>query len=316
MEKEQIAPFTKMRAQKILTRIESGNFDENDIYNIFMTLREYSSDIDNPIFREVGDFVAHNDERNKGMITESLEILYLKYKFFFDYLSQSKAVNISKPFPLYVKRLILDQIDKYDATDFNKKFSMNKNLLKSQINTIFSEDKKNEQAYMKKHKINDNTLDAINDLLKFKVNEPIFNQDQLISDFLKVIKTNNLKVDTTKILEHSDKMTVCIMLLLHQTKFNFKFQEFAPAYCMIARDNLSISHNRKLTDKESLGNLNITVMVQVEDQGKHIPVAFPIITTHVSVSNWCETDVFVAEKMHVNEPLCSTKNGKIRNITS
>ncbi|MDH5356168.1 MAG: hypothetical protein OEY09_17130 [Gammaproteobacteria bacterium] len=97
-------PIEKAKAQKLLVKLESGNFDENDIDNLFMRLRAYSHG--NRIFREVADFVAHNDERNKGVATESLEAFYLSFKYFLEYISPKKSLDIGSSFPLYVKKLM------------------------------------------------------------------------------------------------------------------------------------------------------------------------------------------------------------------
>ena len=60
----------KTKVQKIVEKIESGHFDENDIDNIFMKLRAYSKNF--WVFREIADFVAHNDERDRGLVNQAL----------------------------------------------------------------------------------------------------------------------------------------------------------------------------------------------------------------------------------------------------
>ncbi|HDU8584939.1 TPA: hypothetical protein RG682_000381 [Vibrio alginolyticus] len=94
-------PIDKTKAQKLVTKLEAGDFDENDVDNLFMRLRAYSHG--NKVFREVADFVAHNDERNRGITNESLEAFYLSFKFFEEYTSSKKPLDITSPFPLYIK---------------------------------------------------------------------------------------------------------------------------------------------------------------------------------------------------------------------
>ncbi|MCK8109134.1 hypothetical protein MTF64_19840, partial [Pseudoalteromonas sp. 2CM41L] len=54
----------KNKAQKLILKIEKGQFDENDIDSLFMRMRAHSNKM--PVFREIADFVAHNDQRDRG----------------------------------------------------------------------------------------------------------------------------------------------------------------------------------------------------------------------------------------------------------
>ena len=87
-------PIEKAKAQKLVLKLESGDFDENDIDNIFMRLRAYSHG--NRIFHEIADFVAHNDKRDKGVSAESLEAFYLSIKYFLEYVSPKKTLDIGR----------------------------------------------------------------------------------------------------------------------------------------------------------------------------------------------------------------------------
>ena len=138
----------KVKAQKLLLKLESGDFDENDIDNIFMRLRAYS--YGNRIFLEVADSIAHPDKRNKGVCVESLEAFYLNFKYFLEYVSPNKSLDIGKPFPLYVKKLMKYQIDKCNEAHLKEKFNVTRRRLKSRVDTIFSEDKNSKKAFLKK----------------------------------------------------------------------------------------------------------------------------------------------------------------------
>ena len=87
---QKISGNSKEKAQKIVSRIESGKFDEIDVDSLLMLLRAFSND--HLIFREISDFVAHNDERKKGITTNSLEAFYLNLKYFIEYVSKKKEL--------------------------------------------------------------------------------------------------------------------------------------------------------------------------------------------------------------------------------
>ena len=75
----------KVKAQRVVEKIERGAFDDNDIDNLFMKLRAYSRGYH--VFREVADFVAHPDARDQGLTNESLEAFSLIMRYFTEYLS-------------------------------------------------------------------------------------------------------------------------------------------------------------------------------------------------------------------------------------
>lgn len=320
-------PIEKAKAQKLLLKLESGNFDENDIDNIFIRLRAYSHG--NRIFREVADFVAHNNERNQGVSAESLEAFYLSFKYFLEYVSPKKSLDIRNPFPLYIKKLMKYQIDKCKDVDLKEKFNVTKQRLKSRIDTVFSEDKQNKKAFMKKPKLSEDTLKALQHILGFIGSHPAFDQDQVISELLAVIKANRLNINEDELLKYSDKIAACVALLLHDTTFEYGAHK--QGHCKVSCEKTSISYNQTFVDqdgnpveyKESFGNLQVLGHVVLENDGKDLTVCYPLMTTNLSVEDWCDDDMFVIEpktedhpnylhrKIIFDQELCFTDGGKI-----
>lgn len=317
----------KAKAQKLVLKLESGNFDENDVDNIFMRLRAYSHG--NRIFREVADFVAHNDERDQGVTAESLEAFYLSIKYFLEYASPKISLDIGSPFPLYVKKLMKYQIDKCKDSDLKEKFNVTKNRLKSRIDTIFSEDKKNKKAFMKKSKLSEDTLKALQHILSFIGSHPAFDQEQVMTELLSVIKANKINVNEDELLKHSDRIAACVALLLHEAKFEYGAHK--PGYCKVSCEKTSISYNQKFVDQdgnpvelnESFGNLQVLGYVLLEKDGKDLTVCYPLMTTNLSAEDWCDDDMFTIEPITEDHPnylhrkivfdqqLCFTSGGKI-----
>lgn len=317
----------RVKAQKLVQKLETGNFDENDIDNIFMRLRAYSHG--NKIFREVADFVAHNNERNKGVTAESLEAFYLSIKYFLEYVSPKKSLDISRPFPIYVKKLMKYQIDKSKDSYLKEKFNVTKKRLKSRIDSIFSEDKKNHKAFMKKPTMSADTFKALQHILSFIGSHPVFDQNKVISELLAVIKANKLDVNEVNILNHGDRIVACVVLLLHETTFEYGAQK--QGYCRVSCEKTSISHNQRFIDQdgnpvehiESFGNLQVLGHVILDKDGKDLTVSYPLMTTNLSAEIWCEDEMFVIEplaedlpyylhkKISFDMPLCFTDSGKI-----
>ena len=286
----------KLKIQKIISKIETSNFDENDVDNLFMKLRAFSNG--NDVFREVADFVAHNDLRNEGIANKSLESLYLSFKFFNEYTSENKPLNISEPFPLYIKNLMIYQIDKCNEADLKLKFSETKQKLNSWITTLFKDDKKRATTQLKNPNLSKKYFQLIQYLLGFIGVQPAFDHAILISQIINVIKTNELTINENEFIKNADKIILCVLLLLHDSEFNFDGYKFG--YCKLSCNKTFILHTQNLVDQngnkidysESFGTLQLHGYVILDKNGKDITISFPLMTTDLLVDEWCDNTLF------------------------
>lgn len=86
------------KVNKIIDKISSGIFDENDVDILLLKLRAYSDGF--PLFKELSDFVAHNDLRDRGIINTSMEVMYLRMRWYVEHVAPRKDLDITSPFPL------------------------------------------------------------------------------------------------------------------------------------------------------------------------------------------------------------------------
>jgi hypothetical protein len=289
------------KAQKVISKIESGNFDENDVDNLFMRLRAYSKQ--NHIFREIADFVAHNDQRNKGLANDSLEAFYLSFKYFVEYISPKTSLDIFSPFPIYVKKLMKYQVDKCKGEDLKANFNVSKQRLKSRIDTLFSENKKNKTAVLKKPNISENNFNLVKHLLGFIGSQPAFDQSEIICDTLEVINLCKLTVDKEAFLAQSDKITLCILLLIHDAEF--KFGGYKPGLCKLSCEKTAFPHNVNYVDvdgnpvdvEDNYGKLQIQGHVIINKDGKDLTVCFPLMSSDLDAEKWCDGSMFCIEPL-------------------
>lgn len=291
----------KSKAQKIISKIESGNFDENDVDNLYMRLRAYSRN--HHVFREIADFVAHNDERNKGIANNSLEAFYFSIKYFNEFISPKPQLNIFEPFPLYVKKLMKYQVDKCKESDLKTKFNVSKLRLKSRIDTLFTEDKKTQTAVLKKPNISENNFKTIQHLLGFIGSHPAFDQSSIIKSILDVISDCKLKVCEDDFINQQQRITLCILLLIHDAKF--KFGGGKQGYCTLSCEKTELPYGVKYVDPEgnpvedtqTFGNLQINGHVVVDKDGRDLQVCYPLMSTDLEAVSWCEDNLFVIEPL-------------------
>jgi hypothetical protein len=308
-------PVERSKTTKIMEKLETGNFDENDIDSLFMKLRAYSMGF--VIFREVADFVAHNDKRDRGIANQSLETMYLQIKYFLEYVSPKRRLDLSLPFPIWVKRLMKFQVDKCDESQLRDKFNVTRKRLIDRIDGAFKEDKKNNLAIYRQGKLSLDTLNAIKHVLSFIGGSYEFNQNDLINELIAVLKQNKIKFDEATLRSLSNKITVCVLLLFHHTEFDFKGYKLGR--CKISPEKESISHNVKFVDvdgnevfhEESFGNLSVQGTITVEMNGKEVPISHSVMATNLSAEEWCSSDLFYIEPLSKDVPNYMCKRLKL-----
>ncbi|WP_429157928.1 hypothetical protein [Aeromonas veronii] len=291
-----IKPIEKAKAQKIISKIESGEFDENDIDNLFMKLRAYSQGKN--IFREIADFVAHNDERDRGLANTSLETMYLRMKFFIEYNSPQKTIDISKEFPLWIKRLMLLQVDKFDDKVLRDKFNVTSQRLKTRIDNNFKENKKEKTAVIRDGKMSNDTLNAIQYIMSYLISKPAFTHDELIRELVDVISINSIPIDKESFILQSEKISLCIILLLHNATFDHKGHK--PSYTKISSEKEFIpinthfieQNNNTVIIKEQFGKINVNGYVVIRKDDRDVTISYPIMTTNLDAESWCEDSMF------------------------
>lgn len=299
-------PVERSKTNKLIKKIETGNFDENDIDSLFMKLRAYSSEF--LVFREIADFVAHNDLRDRGLANQSLETMYLRIKFFLEYNSPKKHLDLSSPFPIWIKRLIKLQVNKCDESSLRTKFNVTKQRLLSRIDNGFKDDKKNQVTTVKIGKLSQETVSAIQHVMSFINGNAAFSQKDMIDELINVLKSNKIDFDELCLRSLSNKITICTLLLFHKSEFDFK--GYKPGRCEITCEKESISHNVRFVDAdgnevdndESFGNLSIRGTITLDKDGRDLSIAHDIMSTELDAENWCSEALFYIEPFNDEIP--------------
>lgn len=282
----------KAKAQKIIDKIQGGVFDENDVDNLFMRLRAYSSGY--AVFREAADFVAHNDARNQGLVNQSLEAFYLSFKFFLEYGHQQKELDVSKPIPLYIKKLMKYQVDKCKPEQLKKDFNVTRDRLKSRIDNYFKDDKKTKTTQYQEFKVRgQKSVEPIQHLLGFIGSVPAFTGDMLIKDLLSVLKHNKLAFDENAIVSQKPTIILCVMLLMHQSRH--EFDETATGDCQIATEHASVFKEMPPEHQgEGFGELQVIGSIGcIRPDGSPFSVAYPVFQSGLKAVDYCDDSLFV-----------------------
>lgn len=277
----------KIKAQKIVDKIQSADFDENDVDNLFMRLRAYCGNY--RIFREAADFVAHNDARNKGLLNESLEAYYLSYKYFLEYAYQKKRLDLNDPIPLYIKKLLKFQVDKCKPHVLRDKFNVTPERLKARIDTLFKDDKKSQTMELQLFKLSRDSLLPIQYLLSFIGTYPAFTDDELMKELVDVIRMNHLELDEVAFTAQQSTITLCVMLLMHQSFYEFDGSMRGECQISLDQPALILSPFEEIGDKFG----NIQVMGAVSYDGHPVKLVYAIFQSNLKATEYCDASLLI-----------------------
>jgi hypothetical protein len=283
----------KIMIQENIKRIESGNFGANDVYMVYLELRQHVNNGASPyenIFFELSNFVAHNNTRNQGNISDNFKDFYYVSLYLSNYLITGNGIDLSGTFPAQIKEICLNKLSRMEQKTVKNIFDEDKNIIEQALAKAIVCDN-NDTAFINKsapsvvYKIISNLLDRI-------PVEPVFTDDDIIKSLLKVLYMNNIKYDKKNLLNQKDKIILSLLVLIHHTEFDVKLgtKIYCHIYYDINTNNLSLSLGYLVPDKE------------------WISFMYEAITTKLNMNDCC-TDEFL-KKHYIN---LQAKNGSVFN---
>lgn len=298
----------KKDAQKTVDEILEGKFDARHVKYLFITLRDHSSTY--KIFYEIAHFVAHSDNRNCGITNDALESFYLSFRYFSEYATENRKLDISKPFPAYIKKLMMYQVDKCEDADLKRRFNAGKDRIKSQIENLFKYDKKSNTFLLKHIDISQNKFEMLNHILGFIGTKPAYTSESILSELYLAITSNHLICDFQLLSAQKEKIILSVLCLIHNTKYDFGAHKYGQ--CKISCENPSIIREVlelgtigiPLNPLEQYGNLSVLARVSFLNQGKEVNVCFTVLSTDLAADYWCEESMLKMERCtDTNRPI-------------
>jgi hypothetical protein len=294
-----ITGVKREKVNEILNRIKTNSFNYDDIDLLFIHLREYSEK--NSIFEEISHFIAHNETRIKGLIFDSVSALNTRVKMLND-KSNEYLFSVDKPFRKELLDAIKLQVKKLEKNFIQTQFGLSKEMIEERLNEDFVIENK-EKVYIKK--TSQNVLDLISYCLNTIGTIPDFTQNEVIEDINKTLIKNEFSIEGIEY--NSNKIMLCILVLLHRTKFKLNNQKIA--YCHIYYN----AEERGTVKKLGL----YTKVFFSEYEG--IGFGYPIISTNLVLDNWCENNLMdqlenKKTKTGLHQPLIINADFKLSSI--
>jgi hypothetical protein len=286
----------KYKVESIIREIEDGTFNQTDVDNLFMKLRAFSSSF--PKFTEIAHFLAHNDERSKGITVELLRAVQVAMTFQEEYVVGKKELLLDQPFPIYIKKHILNQVTLCDDRDFDWHYALSKEQFRERVNRLFLEDKSTNTARLV-GTINGQEQILLSFLLGSFFPRELFTQNQIINDLIAVMKYNQLNFDESKIGRRGNEITLCIMAILHNTLY--KLGDSKRGKCSINtewQEKIALEYLEKGKDrsvvlpKEDWGTLAVWGLVPSLNPKRDLKLCFRLLTSSLRAEDYCDESMF------------------------
>lgn len=259
----------RQKIQGVLERIENNSFSPDDIDLLLIKLREYS--LRGSVFQELSHFAAHNDSRNIGFTFNHIYGFFNSIVFHKKHIHEKTTV-IQTPVPSYVIETVIYNI-KASKIDFRETYKCSYESFLNKFKNTF-EKNKGSNTYKIKGVVKGTVKKVVEDMLQRLIAEPLYTQDEVISQIIETLELNNFDFDSEAFQQRSDKIILYIMLLMHGTEYNVTKEDIAK----------SVLHISFFKDKKELG---LCAYFIVPDANYPNKLIFPLITTNLDPNLYC-----------------------------
>jgi len=282
----------KNTIQDNVKRIENDNFNSNDLYMIYLGLRNHVNKdgfFYEKIFYELSNFVAHNDNRYKGITLSTFNDFYYVSSYLVNMITGMK-IDLTSMFPSNIKTICLNKLDRMETKTVEKLFGENKVIIGKVIKKAIICNNEN-NAYIDKTAPK-SVYNLIFELLNRVPVEPLFTDEDIINSFLKVLDLNKIKYNKVMLLKQKEKIILSLLVLIHHTEFISKLdcKIHCHIYYYIGTNKLTLNLGYLIPNNEWIGFM------------------YEAITTNMSIYDYCSEEML---KRH-NQDLIK-KNGTVFN---
>lgn len=276
-------PIKKNQVQKNIEKIQNGVFDESNVENLFISLRPYCKGYKQ--FKEIADFVAHSDVRDRGIVNRALLDRCLRLTALFHYSPPNKPLELFNDLPSWIIRLIKNQASLIKNKVFLQEFQFSREDFLEMLDTAYVIDDQKKIAKYTECEFPQLFWDAVKKcFVGISIIAPL-TQTDVIKEIIGVLKTNKININETLIRKNADKITMCILLLLHKTEY--KFEDLNNAETFISANPHYSS--KKDMEENTLPNLYVAGSFVINGlNGQVFEMITPIFTTNLKVEDWCD----------------------------
>lgn len=288
-------PSERQKIQDILDKIQDDSFTPSDIDLILIKLREYSKP--KSLFQEISHFAAHNEIRDQGNTFYHMNGFFSSMLFHTKHSFDGKEpLDFSKPIPSYVIEKIRFNVHLSKDT-FTEKYKCSLNQFESKFNNVFQKIKKT-NTYKLKGTLKGIVRKVTEDMLQLLISQPLFTQEQIIEEFINVLKDNQFSIDENVYRSRCDKIILFIIFLMHGTE-----------YCIT--EDIKATSFIDINKEDSLSVLSLNAHVPTPYKDTLITCIYPLISTNLDYLDHCSEKIIQTGINDTNRNILIIKNRKL-----
>ncbi len=289
------------KLNQIIGRIQAGRFDANDVDNLLMKLRPYSGK--DSVFFEIANFVAHPDARDRGLAQQSLTGFVDSIRYFQEYVSDKRPLDVTAPFPAYIYRLFLSQARLADERRLKAEHRMSRATLLKKIEGNFAIDKKTNTCSFRNNKGGVEFLAALQFVIGFIYSRPAFHLKDFHTELKALMRTQGVDFDEAAWDMQADRISLAVLCLVSNTEFQLPNGD--QASCAMGTENhFRLLNGERLlptgnttTEPTTFGRLIVLGEATVNSTSKApIRVSFPLIETDLDPHEHCAPELFMRDR--------------------
>ncbi|MCK0109402.1 hypothetical protein MWU58_08860 [Flavobacteriaceae bacterium S0825] len=241
---QELPSNVRIKIQDGISKIHSGEINEDDFELILIRLREYIPD--NNIIKEISHFVAHHN-RDSGATFNSFYKKYCRMQAYLKYQFNNEKLNLERSLEKWEFDFIIFQLNNLgNKEENNKEVEKVKRYIRKENGKYF---------------VQQRDIPKIISILKYAFSfikiEPLFSSELIISDFKETLKVNNLQFDNEKVDKFQNGIILAILVLIHKKYFYSMERKIGQAFVNISNFDKEKSSTIELQGDVNLGEIQM-----------------------------------------------------------
>lgn len=226
-------------ARARVSRLVSGTFRTSDLNWLFIWLRERSNGM--PSIIEIGHSLAHPDERDRGVVTESVTTFFRNIVMQVEFLDSEQVKEGILPSTSIL--LARKNFDSFDSTFIKEKTSFSRAKARSVLEDSLKKLTLNsEGSYTVGSTLSTEEADVLSLCLFSFVVQPFLTPDRLWDDFCLALRKNDvLQIGERKQLQHiKDCVVLFAAATFHRVRIKLDDDYFGWLVAELAMDKIIV----------------------------------------------------------------------------
>lgn len=267
-------------------RLIRGEFRSEDITHLLLSLRFRAGG--HQIIREIGDFVSHPDERDKGVVTTELADFFKFYRLF-EQIHGGNPVdyrNAPADFPDVIRGNFRRMRATHIKRDTGFKQPAAKRVLDDALNKFVLD---SNGSYCLQTPLTPNETKILDFCLSCVVNRSIMTEYTIFDDFIGVLRENKLidRQEEKSMGVHIPGFALYVMARMHNA-------------CIKMEEGWEVRLSARIDNAGCLDVNGVGTAFMVK--GRPVQFAVPLLLTTLFAEEWCSKEL-------LDDPICRAPPG-------